>query len=705
MPMSTVLIAGRKSNFLQEIFHSFEREGVQPIYWNEHDERIEHLDYILCSTVGEKEDVGGYLRSLRSLALKNESRLILVTPATQTESQNLKNRDGKLDERHVYITQAHPLFTQSFWSELKRATFSPSLKNSDLHLNVESDSSDLPPVKSQTPHTERVEKVAAKPVFPQELRRPESQKPKRKRRYKLIFITMLFLLFALLPFIEFSMGTQLLKDQRLFRVSGFSENLLAGASRGFGVYRQLPLVGRYFKSFETKARQGATLAGVIHGFGQIVKETQRVAASFFGTGKSISSNEIDELSKRAQKLDKSLDFLIAEVKDNEEELETSEIRSKVKGTLWLLEYLRFITEGEEEKNYLVLINDSSQLRGSGGVVTGFGVMKVKDGKIESFNLSPVEELDSQLKGEVEPPALFKKYFQTNWYLRDAGWSPDYTSTALRAAWFLEKGTGMKVDGVFSLDTKTAKDFKRVFDKKDKEAIELFGRDLFESLNEKRVLASIQDQSFAGVLQELGWDGGIKEGVCVDVKFCLDDYLQIVSSNVVGVGAKLEKNYRLEVTIEKDKVSHKLTASYENPSPQDVKDYLRVYVQKEAESFSAVVLDTETGKQEQVVLDKAKEGGKSVYGFLLDLVEGEKREVIFSWSTKTSSENPKQYNLVWQKQAGEKEHAALLDIRYPGRTNPLHSIVGEDAPALTRKGSLLYNTDLTQDITLRLLWKD
>lgn len=669
--MSAVLIVGNKNSFLQEIFNSFEAEGLQPAYWEKRSGSFESLDYILYSTVGEVEDVGEHLGELRSLAAGNESRLVLVTPLSQNENENFKKRGSRIDERHVFLTQARPLFTESLWSELKRAIFSPTLKNSYLHINVEADVVDVP----------------------------------KKRRYKLIFISTLFLLFALLPFIEFLIGKTILNNQKAFVASGLAENLLAGASRGFSLYTQLPLVGKSFKGFETNSRQLATLAGVARDFTEIGTGVRLAAMSLFNANDSLKPDEFDDLSRQAKKLEQNLDFLIAEVKEGGgEEIETAEIRSKVKGTLGLLEYLRFVTETKEEKNYLVLVNDSSRLRGSGGVITEFGILKIRSGKIEPFDITLAEDLDLKIKGQVEPPVLFKKYFQDNWHLKDVGWSPDYLSVAARASWFLEKGTGVVVDGVFSLDTKTVKAFKRVLERRDEEAVELFGRELFRGLNEKRILLSTGNPGFADVLNEIGWDGAIEERKCVEVKECTDDYLQIVSSNIVGREAKLEKSYRLEATIEKDKISHKLTASYNNTSEQDVKEYLRIYVQKDAGSFLALVLDSETGKQEQVSLDEALDAGKDVYGFLFNLTRGEKRDIILSWSTKASGESITQYNLVWQKQAGEQGRDVLLGVRYPGKANPKYS-VNEGGSVLTRKGSLLYNATLSQDINLRLLWRD
>ena len=67
-------------------------------------------------------------------------------------------------------------------------------------------------------------------------------------------------------------------------------------------------------------------------------------------------------------------------------------------------------------------------------------------------IQDVHVVDGQLKGHVDPPTPIKELLeQEHWYLRDSNWNPDFTISGEKAAWFYEKETGLKVDGVIAVD--------------------------------------------------------------------------------------------------------------------------------------------------------------------------------------------------------------------------------------------------------------
>lgn len=105
------------------------------------------------------------------------------------------------------------------------------------------------------------------------------------------------------------------------------------------------------------------------------------------------------------------------------------------------------------QSYLVLFQNSMELRPTGGFIGSVGKLTMVDGNVGEFTIFDVYELDGQLRGHVDPPDPIRTLLaQEHWYLRDSNWDPDFGVSGERAAWFFEKETGQKVDGVFALTT-------------------------------------------------------------------------------------------------------------------------------------------------------------------------------------------------------------------------------------------------------------
>src|SRR3989344_1625252 len=105
------------------------------------------------------------------------------------------------------------------------------------------------------------------------------------------------------------------------------------------------------------------------------------------------------------------------------------------------------------QSYLVLFQNSMELRPTGGFVGSVGKLTMVDGLVADFTIFDVYELDGQLRGHVDPPDPIRTLLsQEHWYLRDSNWDPDFFESGQRAAWFYEKETGQSVDGVIAVTT-------------------------------------------------------------------------------------------------------------------------------------------------------------------------------------------------------------------------------------------------------------
>ena len=108
---------------------------------------------------------------------------------------------------------------------------------------------------------------------------------------------------------------------------------------------------------------------------------------------------------------------------------------------------------KEPRTYLILLQNSTELRPTGGFIGSVALASFADGRMTDFQVQDVYTFDGQLKGHVDPPTPVRELLsQEHWYLRDSNWDPDFSVSAAKAAWFYQKETGSTVDGVFALNT-------------------------------------------------------------------------------------------------------------------------------------------------------------------------------------------------------------------------------------------------------------
>jgi len=269
-----------------------------------------------------------------------------------------------------------------------------------------------------------------------------------------------------------------------------------------------------------------------------------------------------------------------------------------------LEFLPWLIGKDERRTYLVLFQNSAELRPTGGFIGSFAFLTFEKGKFVDFEVQDVYWADGQLKGHVEPPPELKKYLgEANWYLRDANWDPDFPISSRKIQWFLEKETGRKVDGVVGINLFVAHrlleavgeidlpDYKekinasnfferaqyhseigffpgstqkedflgsvaRVLLEKIKTAERKtkvkIGKSIYESLKAKDILVYLNNPQVMEVIFDLSWDGSVRNVKCpvfanasadrqVDSGECFTDYLFVIEANV-GVN---KANYFIE----------------------------------------------------------------------------------------------------------------------------------------------------------------
>jgi hypothetical protein len=108
------------------------------------------------------------------------------------------------------------------------------------------------------------------------------------------------------------------------------------------------------------------------------------------------------------------------------------------------------------RTYLLMAQNSDELRPTGGFITGAGPVTVDDGNIVEFSFRDSYFVDDFSQPYGDPPRPLYDYMGSElWVFRDANWSPDFPTSARKAAALYTYGQGLAVDGVIAFDQQTA----------------------------------------------------------------------------------------------------------------------------------------------------------------------------------------------------------------------------------------------------------
>ncbi len=105
----------------------------------------------------------------------------------------------------------------------------------------------------------------------------------------------------------------------------------------------------------------------------------------------------------------------------------------------------------QDKRYLLVFQNNSELRASGGFLGSYALVDIRDGKIRNLEVPGGGSYDTEGGMNVRVVAP-KPLWLVNplWHFWDANWWPDWPTTAQNLMWFYEKSDGPTVDGVISL---------------------------------------------------------------------------------------------------------------------------------------------------------------------------------------------------------------------------------------------------------------
>ena len=131
----------------------------------------------------------------------------------------------------------------------------------------------------------------------------------------------------------------------------------------------------------------------------------------------------------------SLESRIGELKSELESL--NGLAEEISDIYYLLPKLAGYPEASQ---FLVMFQNSNELRPTGGFLGTYGILEVENGEIKRFDTHDIYHLDMPVREKlnITPPEPLRKHLNKQWFLRDANWSPDWPTAAEKINWFYHK---------------------------------------------------------------------------------------------------------------------------------------------------------------------------------------------------------------------------------------------------------------------------
>lgn len=243
-----------------------------------------------------------------------------------------------------------------------------------------------------------------------------------------------------------------------------------------------------------------------------------------------------------------------------------------------------------KRTYMVVFQNNTELRPTGGFMGSFAEVSFDDGAITDMRIpgGGTYDIQGQLHAFVAAPGPLQ-LVRARWEFQDANWFPDFPTSARKMLWFYESAGGPSVDGVLSINANVLEQLLKVlgpitlnngtelnaenvlfeiqqeaeinydkaantpkaivgeltqhiFDKlegADAQTLLRVTSVFVDSFNGRSMQVYFSDNGLQGTVKDLGWTG--------EVRATSDDYLMVVHTNVGG--GKTDTVIERDVTVD------------------------------------------------------------------------------------------------------------------------------------------------------------
>jgi len=413
-----------------------------------------------------------------------------------------------------------------------------------------------------------------------------------------------------------------------------------------------------------------------------------------------------------------------------------------------------------QKNYLLLFQNNTELRPTGGFIGTYGIIKMRDGDILSLTSDNVYNLDEAAKKNglnITPPEPLYQYNAVQqWFLRDSNWSPDFPTSAQKALemYSLENGQEKNLGGVIAIDPTFIQSLLKItgaitisgvtfneenFVQKLQEHVsqgyktqgletserkdiigdlgsvlmdEIFKlpkvrwQELFitieKNLAEKHALLWMNDPNFQSVLASQNWDGHIIQDTS------RNDF-GIVDANLASLktdpAVTRTTNYQL-TELENGNIQVHVIRTYENTGKLNWKTtryrtYARMYVPLGSSivSSSGAMIDC---KKEGGQVTTANDLSHTVYSLFLCIEPGETKSFEITYilpeSLSVVRSDPSTFNIFFTKQPGTPGDTLSIEVEFKKRITAIEPTI--DTTQQISDTHVLLQDTLNRDKTYR-----
>lgn len=205
---------------------------------------------------------------------------------------------------------------------------------------------------------------------------------------------------------------------------------------------------------ELASRMGNNLTGALDSLLKIdfEGEEKKIIQRIEGFEKEIAKAE-----ENGEELNRILKNIDSEVLPKEYRSEFLGLREKISNFNRFVAELSNLTEkikiflGEEQdRKYLLVFQNSGELRATGGFMGSFALLEFSQGELENIEVPQggSYDVDGSLNRLIAAPKPLQ-LVSNRWYFRDSNWWPDWSTSAQKIRWFYENSGGPTVDGVIS----------------------------------------------------------------------------------------------------------------------------------------------------------------------------------------------------------------------------------------------------------------
>jgi hypothetical protein len=110
--------------------------------------------------------------------------------------------------------------------------------------------------------------------------------------------------------------------------------------------------------------------------------------------------------------------------------------------------------------YLVLLQNNSETRPTGGFIGSYALIDINDGKMTKISVEDVYDIDGSYGGYIEPPADFKDFIG-NLRVRDANYNFNFAVSAEKILELFEQQGGPTVDTIIALNQSSLADYLEI----------------------------------------------------------------------------------------------------------------------------------------------------------------------------------------------------------------------------------------------------